>query len=194
MFAFSNRHAYHDTVVSLPYTGNSRVAISVHDRRHYVTDGSKHPNFVGSMRSGVGIPYDISTKTKLALAEDMLGSLAASFGRKGFQVEKANASHTESPETVLGRLHGQSADRKIIMTLYEWKTDTYMNADLFCFVTLQVFDAGNNLLGESSIKAEREGYGGSFWNPVKHARRVAPKAFKLKMDALFGHENIRKAF
>lgn len=192
MIAFKNKHSYHDVLLNIPYSGIS-LALAIHDRRPYITNGSKPATFVGSMRSGVGIPYDINTKSGVALASDFAQSLLQSFQKKGNSITHLNITHNETTDAVLQKLISSAEPLKLYLSIHEWKTDTYINVDLYCNINLKVYDQSGNCLAEKSIITERENHGGSFWNPVKHARKVAPRAFKIKTELLLDAPEIKKA-
>ena len=171
MFAFANKHPYHEVVMSTEIKSNNPLAIAIHDQRHYVVDGSKSATFVGSLRSGVGIPYDITTKSGKPLADDMLEVAGRAIEKNGVKLHKVVTRSGLSKEDVVAELKKTQAPRSLYFNIMEWKTDTYMKADLYC----------------------REGFGGSFWNPKKAAKKGSLKAVKLKMEALVNDPNILKA-
>ena len=184
MFAFGNKHPYHEVVLASPIKSTTPIAIAIHDQRHYVVNASKSATFCGSMRSGVGIPYDITTKSGKPVADDMLGIVCNALEKNGNTVHKIVTRSGLSKDAVLAELRTTQADKQIYISLHEWKTDTYMKADLYCFVTMEVFDKEGKVIAENAIKANAEGYGGSFWNPKKAAKKGALKALKLKLDVL----------
>lgn len=193
MFAFANKHPYHEVAMSTEIKSNNPLAIAIHDQRHYVVDGSKSATFVGSLRSGVGIPYDITTKSGKPLADDMLEVVGRAIEKNGVKLHKVVTRSGLSKEDVIAELNKTQAPRSLYFNIMEWKTDTYMKADLYCLVNLQVLDNSGKVLAESSVKASREGFGGSFWNPKKAAKKGSLKALKLKMEALVNDPNILKA-
>ena len=193
MFAFGNKHPYHEVVISTQVKSHDPIAIAVHDQRHYVVNASKKATFIGSMRSGVGIPYDITTKSDKPLAEDFQIIIKQAMEKAGNKLIIVPAFLGISKEEVLSGLEKTQAPRRIYIDIREWKTDTYMKANLYCLLHLYVFNQNNEIIAESSVKANAEGYGGSFWNPKKAAKKGALKAVKLKLEALLNDEVIVKA-
>ncbi len=193
MFAFGNKHPYHEVVLSTPIKSSSSIAIAVHDQRHYVVDASKSATFCGSMRSGVGIPYDITTKSDKPVADDMLDIIYHALAKNGNNVIKVATRSGLHKKDILGLLSESKAQKQVYICIHEWKTDTYMKADLYCYLTLDVYDQNGIILVENDVKASAESYGGSFWNPKKAARLGALKAVKLKLDLLLNTEKVVKA-
>lgn len=194
MFAFANKHPYHEVVISTQIKSNNPVALAVHDQRHYVLDGSKSATFCGSMRSGVGIPYDITTKSGKPIADDILEVVGRAIEKNGVKLHKVATRSGLTKDAIVAELSKTQAARSLYINIMEWKTDTYMKADLFCLVNLQVLDTKGNVVAENSVKANREAFGGSFWNPKKAAKKGALKALKMKMEALINEPNVLKAF
>jgi hypothetical protein len=193
MFAFGNKHPYHEVVISTQIKSNNPIAIAVHDQRHYVVNASKSATFIGSMRSGVGIPYDITTKSDKPLADDFLGIIKQAMEKAGNKLNIVLTRSGLSKEDVYSELLKTGAPRSIYMDIREWKTDTYMKADLFCLLNLYVMNEKGETIAETSVKANAEAYGGSFWNPEKAAKKGALKAVKLKLEALLNDKVIVKA-
>jgi hypothetical protein len=193
MFAFGNKHPYHEVVISSQIKSNNPIAIAVHDQRYYEVNASKSATFIGSIRSGVGIPYDITTKSDKPLAEDFLGIIKQSMESAGNKIITIPTHSGLSKEEVLSELAKTQAFRRIYIDIREWKTDTYMKADLYCLMHLYVFGQNNEIIAETSVKANAEGYGGSFWNPKKAAKKGALIAVKLKLEALLNDKVIVKA-
>jgi hypothetical protein len=193
MFAFGNHHPYHEVIISTPVKSSQPIALAVHDQRPYVVDSSKLATFVGSMRSGVGIPYDITTKSGNTTADDMLGILKRALEKNGNDIKTVSTRSGLSKEAVLEELAKTGAPKRVYMRLLEWKTDTYMKADLYCLVDLYVYNEKGEQIAETTIKSKAEAFGGSFWNPKKAAKKGALKAVKLKLEALIGDKNVVNA-
>lgn len=194
MFAFGNKHPYHEVVISTQIKSSSPVAIAVHEQRPYVVNASKLSTFCGSMRSGVGIPYEITTKSGKPLAEDMLEIILTAFSKAGVKAIPVTTRSGLSKQAFVDELKKAEAARSIYISILEWKTDTYMNASLYCLLHLEVYDSSGNLIAENSVKSSGDNFGGSFWNPKKAAKKGSLKAMKLKLEALLNEPSVIKAF
>jgi len=193
MFAFGNKHPYHEVVISTQIKSNHPIAVAVHDQRHYVVNAGKSATFIGSMRSGVGIPYDITTKSDKPVADDFQNIIKSALEKAGNKVHMVQTRSGLNKSDVYSELTKTGAARSVYVDIREWKTDTYMKADLFCLVNLSVLDKDGETMAETSVKANAEAYGGSFWNPKKAAKKGALKAVKLKLEALLNDKVIVKA-
>jgi len=193
MFAFGNKHPYHEVSIGTQIKTNNTIAIAIHDQRHYVANASKSATFTGILRSGVGIPYDITTKSGNTLADDFLGIVKRALEKNGNNLKIVSTQSGMKKEEILSQLTKTGATHALYMDIREWKTDTYMKADLYCYINLSVFNQQGEQIAETSIKANAEPYGGSFWNPKKAAKKGALKAVKLKLEALINDDMIVKA-
>jgi hypothetical protein len=189
MFAFKNKHQYNDIDFNLAVLGsNSKIAIAVHDQREDVKTG-KPVSFVGYMRSGVGIPYPITTESGNALAVDITNDLVKSFSKHGFSAVSVITSHTETHEQVIEKLKATASDKTVILHLETWNSDCYQMVWLNYKMVLQVYDGSGKFLGQKMLEGTQD-LGGSMWNPPKHAKKVIPPAFKQKMEELFNSPEI----
>ena len=65
-------------------------------------------------------------------------------------------------------------ERAVLLTLREWKSDTYMNTTILYDVTLSVLDRSGQVVGESRLKGE-DNLGGDFVNPLRTPRPWCPR-------------------
>jgi hypothetical protein len=100
---------------------------------------------------------------------------------------------SDSSEDVLEKSKAAAAERSIIVTLLEWKCDTYSNVVLVYDVTLGVYGKSGQRLAEKSIQG-RDNLGGSAWNPPAHAKQAVPVAFRQKLEELLNSPEISKTF
>lgn len=192
MFAFKNRHQYHDLDMNLAVSANSRIIVAVHDQRAEVISNERAPDYTGLMRSGVGIPFPISTKSGNSLATDMAASISKALVKKGCQVTTAAASPTENHQQVLDRLKSLNAGKIVILHVEAWNNDCYQMVWCNYNLVLQVYDETGKFLAQKMLKGTDE-LGGSMWNPAKHARKAVPPAFIKKTEELFGSPEIMAA-
>jgi len=187
--AAGNKYTYHDAVAGITARGTKTVSVATHDRRGYVVDGSKSPDFTGLQRGGFGNPFDVSTGSGKALAEDMTAVMSASLAKSGFKAVPVTVLHSEDQAAVMEKLKKSGGESLLLLTLKEWKSDTYTNVGLIYDVTLKVFDRGGSPVAEKNLKGE-DNLGGSAWNPPAHARKAVPEAFGKKIEELFNAPEI----
>lgn len=190
--AVGNKYAYHTIVADITPSGTTSIAVASHDQRAFVTSGKKMPTFVGLQRGGFGNPFNVSTASRKALADDMSAAITASLKRKGYAAVPVTVTHTDNSKSVIAKLKATGSKRLIALTLNEWKSDTYQNVSLQYDVTMRVYDSGGRVLAEKSLKS-RDNLGGSAWNPAGHARKAVPVATKEKLEALLNSPDIAKA-
>ena len=190
--AVGNKHNYADVVAEVQASGSSSVSVATHDQRPYVVSGEKLPQFVGLQRGGFGNPFNVSTLGDKPLADDITRDIAASLEKKGFHAIPVIVLPTDSGEAVLQKSKNAAADRGIIVTLLEWKTDTYSNVALLYDVNMSVYGKDGQQLAQKNIKG-RDNLGGSSWNPPAHAKKAVPVALRQKLEKLLNSPEISKA-
>lgn len=190
--AFGNKHAYHNVDANIVAAGTTKVAVATHDQRNYVKNGDKQPDFVGLQRGGFGNPFDITTMSGNALAQDFTEAVCRSLASKGFHTTPVIVNYSETSYTVKADLKKTGANRLILIMLNEWKSDTYTNTALIYNVNLEVFDENGNTIAQNSITG-RDDLGGSFMNPPAHAKKAVPVAFKEKIESLLNYKDISEA-
>lgn len=189
MLATGNKHPYHEVEVDFNISGSSNILLAVHDQRTEMINNKKEPNFVGYMRSGVGIPYNISTRSGHPLAEDIAGIVSRGLAKSGFSVKIFPTSPNETHEQLVEKLLAAKEGMPVVLHLTEWHSDCYQVVWYHYNLVLQVYGSDGNFLGQKVIEG-KESLGGSFWNPPKHARKVLPPALKKRLEELFNSPEI----
>lgn len=190
--AIGNTYSYHDVVADMIPSGDKTISISTHDQREYVVSGKKQPSFIGLQRGGYGNPFNVNTESGKALAEDMTNALAVSLSKKGFKCIPVVVLQSENANTIMQKFKDTSSDFFVLLTLNEWKSDTYTNVALIYDVNLKIYNKTGAILAERSLKGN-ENLGGNFFNPPAHAKEVVPAAFKQKIEQLFNDAKIVNA-
>jgi len=134
----------------------------------------------------------VTTGSGKPLAEDMTAVMAASLAKNGFRTVPVAVPHSDKPDAVMEKLKKSGGDSLVLLTLNEWRSDTYTNVGLLYDMTLKIFDKGGMPLAEKSLKGD-DNLGGSAWNPPAHARKAVPEAFGKKIEELFNAPEITKA-
>ncbi len=192
--ASGNKYNYSDVVADLSVSGAKAVGVETCDQREYVKDGKKNPDFVGLMRGGLnfsfGAPHNVLTASGQPLATDMTNALVSSLSKKGFKAVPVFATQTDDQNAALEKLKASGAERLVLLTLNEWKSDTYMNTALFYDVAMKVYDQAGNVLAEKKIQG-KDDLGGTVWgDPVSAAKQAVPRAFKGKIEELLNSPSI----
>jgi hypothetical protein len=190
--AAENRYSYNEVVADLTASGSRAVGVAAHDQREYVKDREKNPNFVGLQRGGFGNPFNITTASGQPLAMEMTEALVTSLAKKGYKAMPVAVTQDDDLNAALQKLKDTKADRLILLTLNEWKSDTYMNTVLHYDVTMKIYDQEGKVLTVNKIQG-KDDLGGSSWNPQAHAKQTVPRAFKEKIEELLNSPSAANA-
>lgn len=166
--------------------GGSPLSIGVQDRRPYVVTHDKGQDFVGIYRGNFGIPVPIINKTGEPLALDMARSLGGALGGLS-SATTVPLSPEVARSDVVHALQASGAKRLLLLTLHDWKFDTFHSARLFYDIDLEALDADGKVLAIKSAKGVDD-IGGSFFLPINHAVDASQEAFKTKIEALYQGE------
>lgn len=162
--AFGQKISYRGTSnFRVPDNIVSEVALAVSDKRADVVAGSHSREWVGISRPPLGIPYGVHTQSGLPLSDDFASLIQSTLAQYGVIAMVAHTEPTESRGVVISRLSELGTARNLIITLNDWRTDSYVgvSVSLHYSVTLEVTDPLGEQLGISStagVKAISEGY------------------------------------
>ena len=190
--AVGNKYNYRDVAADISASGAKTVSLATHDQREYVTSGKKAPDFIGLQRGGFGNPFNVSTESGKPLADDMTASITASLAKKGFKAVPVIVLYSENTASAYEKLKKTGAETLVLLTLNEWKSDTYNNVALNYDITLRILGKDGSTIAEKNIKG-RDDLGGSFLNPPAHAKKAVPEAFGKKIEELFNSPEIARA-
>jgi hypothetical protein len=187
--AVGNKHNY-TMAPDLAVQGSRSVAVAAQDARPYVVSAEKTPNFVGLQRGGFGNPFDVTTESGRPLAEDFAAAIAASLSRRGYKATTVAVAPSTGGADARSLAAQAGAERVALVSIHEWKSDTYQNTALLYEVVLRVFDANGTELANNRVTG-RDNLGGSAWNPPDHARGAVPVAYRRKLEELFAAPAVR---
>lgn len=185
--AIGNQYSYESPGMNLPAQGPGEIGLLVVDRRPYVLDGHKPPNFVGLQRGGYGNPFDVTTQSGKPMSVEMQSSLASALVDDHFEVKSLSPAALDDSGIVEAvRLAG--ASRNIVLILNEWKTDAMMNFGISCDVELRILGSDGALLASTRSKAVKEKLGGAGFESGNAV--AASRAFESKMNQLFSDPKV----
>jgi len=154
-----------------------------------VVDGEKDASYAGTIRGGYGNPFDAWTVSENPLATDLTGVIVSALTAKGFQPRPVELGGGLSAQDAVKESIKGDEERVILLTLKEWRTDTYIRTSLYVDVLLKVLDGqGRELAAVTS--AGEDDLGGNAWNPPAHAREETPKATKKRIEQLLNHPDV----
>jgi len=175
-------------IALLPGRSDTPAAVAVLDQRSYIVSRDKHENFVGLSRDGYGIPFNVTTRSGAPMAADMATAMARALEANGQPAAAIVVPVTGGTEGAKSALMSTGAERLMLLTLKEWKTDTMTRTGLWFDVTLDVFDARGELLASRHISG-KEVAGGSIVSAEKDAQRL----FGEKIGELLDNRDVASA-
>jgi hypothetical protein len=186
--AVGQKFDYAGTSIAIRQAAASRsAAVAVLDQREYVKNGKKPETFVGLSRGGFGNPFDVNTSTGAPLASDMTTSIVSALRAQGFKVHAVAVRPAGGFEGAQQALIRIGAERNLLFTLNEWKTDTMMRTGLDFDVTLDVLDdRGGKLAQSRSSGKEVSGSG------ILSAEKDAQAWFAAKVSQLLRDESVAR--
>lgn len=190
--AIGTKHDLASTTPHLAHQGSGEIALAVHDQRSFILSGDKKPSFVGLQRGGYGNPWDVHTKSGTPLAEEMSSAISRGVSQAGMSVKLISVSYSESPAAVRNRIVALGNNRALLVTITQWKADTYVNVKLLYDLRAEVLDSKGMVLATNEVKGV-DNLGGNFINPPAHAISACPEAFGRKIEELVGTPTILDA-
>lgn len=169
--AIGNRYDYQSVRASIPAAkAKATVAIATVDRREYLINSEVADSYVGMTRGGYGNPFRVSTKSGDPLAVDISNAVASSLNQSGYRAQAVSGFPVLDVSAAKMKLNSTPADRRILITLSKWESDTLINTELTTDITVEVFDQSGKLLASESYSATK-GLGGNLMSPILHARK-----------------------
>jgi len=175
-------------IALLPGRTDTPTAIAVLDQRPYVVSRDKRENFVGLSRDGYGIPFNVTTRSGGPMAADMATAVAQALEARGQPASAIVVPVSVGAEGAKSALMATGAERLMLFTLREWKTDTMTRTGLWFDMTLDVFDATGEVLASRHISGQ-EIAGGSIVSAEKDAQRW----FSEKVGELLDNRDVASA-
>ena len=183
--AAGNEYNYRGVHLPHPFDGTGKLAIAVHDQRPDVIEDSCSPDVVGVQRSAIGIPWDVTTESGHALAEDWGAVVGSALRRGGFSTTVVKTSPHEPWHAVLRRLQATGAQSLLLFSVYEWRSDSYQDVTLHYDVVLGVFSPAGSLVAATRSTGEDD-LGGMTLDITSFAEKEVPAAFQRKLEWMLG--------
>lgn len=183
---------YESEIPHLNIQSERQVVVGVQDVRPYVLSGAKTKDFVGLQRAGLGNPWDVTTKSGNPLALDMASTIVKAMKNEGINAQPIVIASDSSDDDTIQTLLKAGAGKYLLVSLKEWKVDTYVNAAMIYNAKARVFNKDGELLAENSISGNDD-LGGNFVDPVSHVATAVPIAYKKNIETLLRHKDIARA-
>jgi hypothetical protein len=183
---------FHVQTPRLYARGGGSISLAVQDQRDEVRSGERKPDFCGFMRSGFGIPYQVTTASNGPLASDFAYVVARGLSRNGFHVLIVAVPPNQSEAATLQALASRAADRSLLIRISQWKSDTYTRTTLDYRAAAQVRDRQGQVTAESLISG-KDVLRGDFLDPVAKMKETVPDATRADLEHLLNDPAIAKA-
>lgn len=169
----------------LPAKASRAVGLAVSDRRPAVISGDHSLQWVGYSRPPLGIPYGVHTESGRPLSDDFAVLLQSTLANNNIVAQTVSTQPFEEGKVIIARLTSYKNPRNILVSLNEWKTDSYVGlaVSLYFSVTLEVTDAKGQPLGQAASAGVKE-LGGAY--PLSSAVTDI-------FQELFNSQEVRKA-
>lgn len=161
------------------------------DHRPYIVSGEKPESFVGLSRGGFGNPFDVTTKSRDPLADDISDSIVLALRKENMVAEKVLVRPSVSVPEALRALQRGRADRYILVVLSKWKGDSMMQVAFGYDFEVTVLDNQGNTLVQRKYK-DKENLGDADLSNPGGERRIKNR-FRSLIPEVFGTEEMKKA-
>lgn len=185
-----NRQVKYDGLkMNLSEIKTKSISLALLDQREAVIDGSRKPDFVGYMRSNVGIAFPIGTESKNNFMSDLSSDIENSLSRFGVNVNNIVTSHTEKESEVKSKLLSTDDNKKIFFVFDELHTDGMAIQVLHYKINVFVYDKNNELLKYKVFDDTRK-LGGNVAFGAGPYKRYMPEAIVKLFEEILNNEEI----
>jgi hypothetical protein len=172
--------------------GGASVSLAVQDQRDEVRSGERTPDFCGFMRSGLGIPYQVTTASNAPLASDFADIVARGLRLNGFRVLLVVAPPNQPEAATLQALASGAADLSLLIRISEWRSDTLTRTKLTYRATAQLRDRQGQVIAESLISG-KDALPGDFLDPMSKMKETVPDAARANLERLLNTPSMAQA-
>ena len=144
--------------------GKTVVLLPVADERPYVVQKEEPVNFVGELRNGYGMPFNVTTADSRPFAQIVEESVQRDLEAAGYRVVRGPSA--------------SAADRALSVTMKDFMSNTNINIDVVWDFLVKVVDGSGNTVAEEHDSGE-QALEGSFMNPVKASKNKVPEFFNM---------------
>lgn len=185
-------HQYRVKDLKFDFESSLSVAVAVNDRRSYIIDGTKPPSYVGSVRQGFGVPFEAFTETGNMFAVDIGRSIMEALKASGARVKLVQLSRPMAKTETRNELQKAKVDRYVLLTLRDWRSDTYWSTKVLYDMHLEIMSANGSGLEQREIRGTEAGRSDAL-SPKERSREIVPAKFRRIMELLFNDPKIAAA-
>ena len=190
--AVGRKVKYDSLKMNLSEIKSEKISISLLDHREAVVDGSRKPDFVGYMRSNVGIAYPIGTESKNEFIFDLSSNIKNSLNRFNIEVVNIETKWSDSEQDVKSKLFTTNTNKKLLLVFDELHTDGYAIQVLHYKIGFFVYDSNNELIKYKVFEADRKLGGTVAWGAGPY-KKYMPEAITKLFEDMFNDTEILNA-
>lgn len=166
---------------------NAAVVVAAEDARQYVVNGEEPKSFIGELRNGYGMPFNVTTEGQVAFATIVAESARRDLAASGFRAVAAG-----SAEDMASGMGANKATRGLLIKINEFKADTMNRSTVHYDLVASVVDGSGRVLATNQKNGE-EVVQGSFMNPAKAMKANVPIFFYKQVHELVSDSKIVNA-
>jgi hypothetical protein len=142
----------------IPDKSSKSVCLAVSDKRPAVISGDHSLQWVGYSRPPLGIPYGVHTESGRPLSDDFVLLLQSTLAKHNITAQTVITQPFEDRKIIIDRLTSHKTPRNILVTLNDWKTDSYVGlaVSLYYSVTIEVTNTKGEYLGRATSAGVKE--------------------------------------
>lgn len=185
--AISRKVPYNDLSIKLPEISAKSLSIAVWDQREAVKNQVRQPDFVGYMRSGVGIAYPIGTLSGKPFVDDIAQNISAAYLENGLLTTVINTSYKDTENVVVINLMKSSSDKLVLIKCSELHTDGYTSQSLIYNLQVSIYNMEGTLIESKSFNGNKNLGKGSKY------KIYMPNGLKALLEEIFRTPDIHNA-
>ncbi|MBE0391300.1 hypothetical protein [Flavobacterium sp. PL002] len=187
--AVSRKVKYDGLKLDLFDIKNKNIDLALLDHREAVIDGSRKPDFVGYMRSNVGIAFPMGTQSKNNFMYDLSNNIVNSLKRFDIVVTNLDTKWQDEEQSVKTQLLSLNGDKKVLLVFDQLNTDGYMIQFLYYKINMYVYDKNGVLLKYKAIDG-KEKLGGNVAFGAGSYKTYMPDAISKLFEDIFKDQEI----
>jgi len=141
---------------NITYTSSRHILIGIIDKRPYVVSGKVKPTYVGLMRGGFGNPWYMYTESGESLADDLSKAIVSGFKNAGINADYIKLWFDMEQQEINSFLVSKQSQKKVLIRINEWKSDTYARTKFIFDLTVEVYDKNGKVIASVTKKNVNE--------------------------------------
>jgi hypothetical protein len=187
--AVSQKVKYDELELNLSEIKTKNIDLALLDHREAVVDGSRKPDFVGYMLSGVGINWPMGTLSKNNLMDDLSDDIVKSLNKRDIKVTNVITKWQDDEKTVKSKLLTLNGDVKIFFIFDQLHTSGYGIQFRYYKINLLIYNKSGELLKHKVIEGKEKLGGNVAFGPGSY-KTYMPKSMTKLFEDIFSDKEI----